>query len=627
MEKTFTCILAMCLCGTSAMAQNGSPYWSTSGNNNAVGTSKLGTTNTISLHFFTNNIQRMYIDSANGRVGIGVMSPQDRLHVNSASGENAFRAQVGGVTKLLVSSNGGTALGSNVTPPSSGLYVFGNTGLGNTSPTYKLQVKGDIAIDSGVYRLGGDPVLKYNVPNQSISLGNSGGTGTRLNTAVGYQALNNNTVGQANVALGHKALYSDNSGYSNIAVGSHALYSNATGNQLIAIGDSALYFNTSGLNLTAIGSKVLFSNTSGYYNVGIGYQASYSNTTGSFNVAIGDYAAYYNTTSTQNTAVGYNSMYTNTGSGSNTALGAYSGYYASTNSTFIGWDTYGSSAGVTNSTALGYHAPTTADNQVRVGDANVTSIGGQVGWSSFSDGRFKKNIKENIPGLTFINQLRPISYNVDAEGYDNALSALTKRPDKQNGNQQRSTTESAALTAKSKIVYTGFIAQEVEATAKKISYDFSGVDAPKNSNDFYGLRYADFVPPLVKAVQELSKQIDSLQNQINQLKSSTLNSSSTGYSPTIATKSITLSSAAILQNVPNPFTNNTTIQYSLPSGYSNAMIVIMDKSGKTLKTVSLNGSNSGNINVETSTLSAGAYQYSLIVDGRLAGTKQMLLSR
>jgi trimeric autotransporter adhesin len=44
----------------------------------------------------------------------------------------------------------------------------------------------------------------------------------------------------------------------------------------------------------------------------------------------------------------------------------------------------------------------------------------------------------------------------------------------------------------------------VESAAKKIGYNFSGVDAPKNDTDMYGLRYDEFVVPLVKAVQELN---------------------------------------------------------------------------------------------------------------------------
>jgi hypothetical protein len=44
--------------------------------------------------------------------------------------------------------------------------------------------------------------------------------------------------------------------------------------------------------------------------------------------------------------------------------------------------------------ALGYAATVNASNKVVVGNSSVTVIGGQVGWSILSDGRFKSNIKE-----------------------------------------------------------------------------------------------------------------------------------------------------------------------------------------------------------------------------------------
>jgi predicted RNase H-like nuclease (RuvC/YqgF family) len=44
------------------------------------------------------------------------------------------------------------------------------------------------------------------------------------------------------------------------------------------------------------------------------------------------------------------------------------------------------------------------------------------------------------------------------------------------------------------------------------------VDAAKNEKDLYGLRYAEFVVPLVKAVQELSIQNAELKNQIDEQK-------------------------------------------------------------------------------------------------------------
>ena len=55
-----------------------------------------------------------------------------------------------------------------------------------------------------------------------------------------------------------------------------------------------------------------------------------------------------------------------------------------------------------------------------------------------------------------------------------------------------------------KIKFSGFIAQEVEQAAKDAGYDFSGIAIPKKSTELYTLRYAEFVVPLVKAVQELA---------------------------------------------------------------------------------------------------------------------------
>jgi hypothetical protein len=52
------------------------------------------------------------------------------------------------------------------------------------------------------------------------------------------------------------------------------------------------------------------------------------------------------------------------------------------------------------------------------------------------------------------------------------------------------------------------VAQDVEKSAQEIHYDFDGVNHPQNDKDNYSLVYADFVPSLVKAVQELSKMND-----------------------------------------------------------------------------------------------------------------------
>src|SRR6185436_8786135 len=113
---------------------------------------------------------------------------------------------------------------------------------------------------------------------------------------------------------------------------------------------------------------------------------------------------------------------------------------------------------------------------------------------------------------------------------------------------------------------------DVEKAAKELNYDFSGVDAAKNEKGLYGIRYSDFVVPLVKAVQELSKMndkkdalIEDLQKQVNELRSVL----SIADKP-VNTKDVLLTNASVKQNVPNPFSGTTTIDYTLPKTYSSA---------------------------------------------------------
>ena len=118
-------------------------------------------------------------------------------------------------------------------------------------------------------------------------------------------------------------------------------------------------------------------------------------------MATGYYSLYSNTTGIRNSASGFRSMDSNTTGSNNTANGAFALDYLTTGSYN---SAFGHNAGPTlsdlnNTTAIGYLAVPTASNQVRIGNTSVTSIGGQEEWTAFSDGRFKKDIKEDVSGL------------------------------------------------------------------------------------------------------------------------------------------------------------------------------------------------------------------------------------
>ncbi len=159
-----------------------------------------------------------------------------------------------------------------------------------------------------------------------------------------------------------------------------------------------------------------------------------------------------------------------------------------------------------------------------------------------------------------------------------------------------------------------------------MSYDFSGVDAAKNSKDLYGLRYAEFVMPLVKGMQELSAENDSLKSLVTELKAMVIELAKK-VNVTQSLSNTILSSASLQQNAPNPYKNSTAISYILPDKFSSAQIIVTDNTGKTLKQINVSGSGKGSINVDASTLSAGSYNYSLLIDGKLIDTKKMLLTK
>ena len=340
----------------------------------------------------------------------------------------------------------------------------------------------------------------------------------------------------------------------------------------------------------------------GYSNTGYGYGALNGNTFGSYNTAIGFSTLHNATASNYNTALGF-------------SAGAF--YNHGYNNVFVGANANTNNNGYYNVIAIGKDATCTAPSQVIMGNSSTNSYRAYANWSNISDGRYKKNIKENIPGLLFINKLKPVTYNLDATGLDNFLSK-TRGKETQLSTEGRAVMDKA-LKEKERTIQTGFVAQDVEKAAKEIGYNFSGVDAAQNENDIYGLRYAEFVVPLVKAVQELSSQNDELKKELNELKVLVENLANQRIN------TATLSSTGFLkQNVPNPVRNNTVINYYIPDNAGYAQIRISDSKGSLIKSFNA-AKGEGQIKIMAGELSAGTYNYTLYIKDKTVDTKQMLL--
>jgi len=428
---------------------------------------------------------------------------------NSTGNENVFSGYRSGYSNLSGHSNVFSGHRSGYSNSSGYRNVFSGyeSGYHNTSGRWNVFS----GYRSGYYNSTG----RENVFSGYTS-GYYNSTG-RQNVFSGYASGYKNTTGLSNVFSGHTAGYSNSTGNSNVLIGYRAGYASTTAFGNSCIGSQSGEKNTTGHSNSFFGYGTGGENTTGYRNVFTGYLSGLGNTSGYGNVCSGYFTGYDNTTGDRNAFFGYYAGGQNTTGYDNVAIGSYAlnltDVTNTTRCTFLG-NSADASGNYTNGTALGYNAKITASNQIRIGNANITSIGGYEPWTNVSDQRFKKNIRENIKGLEFIKALRPVTYQLD--------QASIKRWHVEKYGQENHEEEIVENKNPNQtpIIHSGFLAQEVEATARRLGYDFSGVDAPKNDSDFYGLRYATFVVPLVKAVQEQQEMIEALKAENEKLKES-----------------------------------------------------------------------------------------------------------
>ncbi len=321
------------------------------------------------------------------------------------------------------------------------------------------------------------------------------------NTGFGSWALDENTTGGNNTAVGLLALTSNTTGSYNVALGPSALSANKAGSRAVAIGAYAMNY--------ANGTSSAFNNL----NVAIGYQSmhgsiSLTGNTGNRNAALGYQALYNYVTGNENTAVGTQSLLNVTSGSGNTGIGnlALSIVTTGSNNTAVGRSANVSSSGLTNATALGNTASANASNKVRLGNTSITVVEGQVAYTNPSDARFKKAVREDVQGLSLILRLRPVSYTFDRLAFAKHVHEDTENRESE-------------LSAASQARTVGFLAQEVEKTIEELRFTaFDAVHAPEGPTDNYGLAYAQFVVPLVKAVQELHAENAALLERIEQLE-------------------------------------------------------------------------------------------------------------
>lgn len=619
--------------GTSALLLNTTGY-----NNTGIGAAALG--NNVSGNFNAGVGEGSLLLNSSGSYNSGI-----GRHALAANTTGSYNTALGFAADVSTTNlTNATAVGANAVVTASNAMVLGdnnvNVGIGlsgiTPGPGNKLEINTGVSGSSGLrFRqltsastpvtmpnfnyltvdANGDVVLAASNGGQGVYwalLGNAGtvdGTnfiGTTDNVPFNIR-VNNQPSGRIdhlnnNASFGHLAFASFTTAQNNTAMGSSALGANTTGNFNTAIGSSALPANVSGIGNTASGMYSLWVNAGGHMNTSTGF-SSLSNSDGSYNTGMGAYSLSNNVTGSYNSGLGYNA-------------------------------TVGSTS-FNNSTAVGALSATTTSDQVMLGNTSILTVnagpGAAIIWTS--DGRYKTDVKANVPGLEFINALRPVTYKWD----------LHKLNEKIYGDKTAEYEQAFAsgLDAKSKLTFTGFIAQEVEAAADKAGFDFSGVHKPQSDKDIYGLDYAEFVVPLVKAVQEqqdeieardeqisaLQSQVETLQSQMAALTSMVQNCCAAPADDRSGTGAGNLNGNVLEQNVPNPFSENTTIRYYVAVAAPNTFIKVKSLNGIEVASFPITAQGSGQIMISGHTLSQGEYLYELIVDGVQVASKRMVLTR
>ena len=272
-----------------------------------------------------------------------------------------------------------------------------------------------------------------------------------------------------------------------------------------------------------------------------------------------------------------------------------------------------------------------------VGPNYAGYFNGDVIFTSYfgpSDINLKTNIDSIPNAMSIINQLKPKKFDFKTSSYPQMGLSTRKQY--------------------------GFIAQDVEtvlpelvgqAVQPAVLDSIGNITTPALT--YKTLNYQAFTAIIMKGMQEQQKSLANKDSVINSLKnkdsildyrltslesavntccnsrSMIQNNNSNQSSPTNSTSAIDVNlkngqSIVLDQNSPNPFSEQTTINYFLPDNVVKAQILFYNAQGILIQSVDLKEKGKGSLNVFAQDLSNGIYTYTLIVDGKVIETKKMV---
>lgn len=225
--------------------------------------------------------------------------------------------------------------------------------------------------------------------------------------------------------------------------------------------------------------------------------------------------------------------------------------------------------------------------------------------TTLSDARYKSNIQSiNSTALSKIATLNPVQYNMMSE---RAIAMANATP---SDTAQVATQAMDAIEMTDNTIHYGLLAQEVKQIYPELVYeDAAGV---------MSINYIELIPLLIQAVQDLSAQVNAISNGNVKKTQAKKQGACVSTSETLNT---------LYQNTPNPFTHDTEITYTITPNAQSATIFVYDMTGVQLLQYPIITFGEGTITIDANDLYAGSFLYSLVVDGKLIDTKQMVLTK
>ncbi|HKK62275.1 MAG TPA: tail fiber domain-containing protein [Bacteroidales bacterium] len=270
--------------------------------------------------------------------------------------------------------------------------------------------------------------------------------------------------------------------------------------------------------------------------------------------------------------------------------------------------------------------PSTSYELTLNGNAKITAQGGQ--WID-SDIAFKQNINKVESAIDKLLSIRGVTYEITDEylalmnpdttagfdsnqnrSFDESTSVGFGKNDTASVTQYQSETRQAIPFSTKKY---GVIAQEVlEQFPDLVHKEYDG---------YYAVNYTGLIPVLIEAIKEQQAVIEDIQSELDNLSRSELKSISTDIVDEVSSDT-----PILYQNSPNPFTQNTTITYYIPDYSKKSMLCIYDLNGTQLRSYQISRTGHGEQIIYGNDFSPGMYIYSLMVDGQLIDTKQMVIT-